>query len=482
MRPFRRLLPILLGAALATLAAAPPEPAEAKAGEAFLVLPYLQLGKAPALDSMSILWHAPDLEGEWSVRLSVAGRPDVSILPSWTRVAVPTVAPHRVYQATLRPLEPGGTFTYRVLRDGSELFRSSGRALKAPGQAQRVVVAGDLGQDAGPSRALAQQLFRQHPDLVLVPGDVVYQDGRISEYRRHFFPVFNAGVPLLRSTAFVAALGNHDVGERGPRHPRAEEPDSLAYYLYWDQPLNGPAAAPAPPLAQAPDRSWEAFRAAAGPRFPAMGSFSFDSGDVHWTVLDSNPYVDWEAPELREWLARDLEAARGAAWRIVLFHHPAFNFAEGNAYVDQWMARTWPVLEQGRVDLVLTGHIHTYARTLPLRFVPQPGAAEAARTRQGEVPGRLSWDRRFDGKVHTRADGVIHVTTGGSSAHLHLKGRAESLKAKPYVARIVTDEHSFTVLDIAGRTLEFRQLGAGGAVLDRFTLRKAAGSSRRARR
>jgi hypothetical protein len=166
----------------------------------------------------------------------------------------------------------------------------------------------------------------------------------------------------------------------------------------------------------------------------------------------------------------------------VLFHHPAFNFAEGNAYVDQWMARTWPVLEQGRVDLVLTGHIHTYARTLPLRFAPRSGAAEAARARAGEVPGRLAWDARFDGKAHTRADGVIHVITGGSSAHLHLKGKAAGLRAKPFVARIVTDEHSFTVLDIAGRTLRFRQLGADGSVLDRFTLRKAAGSSPRARR
>ena len=51
-------------------------------------------------------------------------------------------------------------------------------------------------------------------------------------------------------------------------------------------------------------------------------------------------------------------------------------------------------------------------------------------------------------------------------------GRSGQLRLKPHVARVVTDEHSFSLLDIAGRSLTFRQISAGGTELDRFTLTK----------
>jgi len=38
--------------------------------------------------------------------------------------------------------------------------------------------------------------------------------------------------------------------------------------------------------------------------------------------------------------------------------------------------------------------------------------------------------------------------------------------------RPVLEENSFSLLDIEGRTLTFRQLGAQGGELDRFTLAK----------
>ena len=248
--------------------------------------------------------------------------------------------------------------------------------------------------------------------------------------------------------------------------------------MTWDQPLNGPPLRPegphAPPLLPGRDWTWQAFLEAAGRRFPTMGNFSFDSGNAHWTVLDSNVYARWEARELREWLGRDLEQAKGATWRFVVFHHPAFNLAEGNHYQEQWMAQIWPLLEQHRVDIVFTGHIHTYVRTQPIRFTPDPGALAALdpRTQQGELKGALHWDARFDGSRRTRAAGVIHIVTGGGGAHLHLKGKGPLLRLKPHAAKAVFDENSFSLLDIKGRKLTFRQLGAQGEELDRFTLRK----------
>jgi len=464
-----------------------PAPAPAPVPGPFVVEPYLQLGSAPAADALTLLWHGADRDQAWSVQVRLGGRKgwELTVQPDWTRVAVASVEPHRVYRAVLRPLVPGALFSYRVLLDGKPVFQAQARARKGPGTAQRVAVMGDLATNQVTPRAVAWQLYRHRPDLVVVPGDIVYQDGRIPEYRRFFFPIYNAaragagtGAPLLRNTLFVGALGNHDVGERGPKHPFAATPDGMAYYLYWQQPMNGPALKPegphAPPLVPGPDWTWQPFLAAAGNRFPTMGTFSFDAGDVHWTVLDSNPYARWDDPQLRDWLARDLEAAKGAVWRFVVFHHPAFNLSEGNAYVDQWMGRIWPLLEQHRVDLVFTGHIHTYVRTQPMRFTPDPDSLAALdpRSQRGDLKGQLAWDTAFDGRKHTTARGVIHIITGGGGAHLHLKGKSSLIRPKPYVARIVSEENSFSLLDIKGRSLRFRQIGARGRVLDWFTLSK----------
>ena len=43
-------------------------------------------------------------------------------------------------------------------------------------------------------------------------------------------------------------------------------------------------------------RIGRAFTEAAGEAYPRMTNFSFDYGNAHWTVIDSNPYVDWTDP------------------------------------------------------------------------------------------------------------------------------------------------------------------------------------------
>ncbi len=170
--------------------------------------------------------------------------------------------------------------------------------------------------------------IRAKPDFVFIPGDIVYTRGLISEYRTKYFPVYNAanaspqtGAPLIRSTLFIAAPGNHDVLNAN----LTQNPDALAYFLYWSQPLNGPLTRiddPSAPHFQATNEEKKAFLATASATYPRMANFSFDYGNAHWTVLDADPYVDWTDPALRDWIAKDLAVAKSATWRFVGFHHP----------------------------------------------------------------------------------------------------------------------------------------------------------------
>ena len=63
---------------------------------------------------------------------------------------------------------------------------------------------GDGGANTPEQKAIAYRAFQEKPDFVMIPGDIVYARGRVSEYRDKFWPVYNAdqaspsvGAPLL---------------------------------------------------------------------------------------------------------------------------------------------------------------------------------------------------------------------------------------------------------------------------------------------
>jgi hypothetical protein len=93
--------------------------AEAPTG-AFLVKPYLQPGHSVAAGKVVLMWHAPDSDSVWTVETrGAADRPwqAAAKTPSYVRVAVPAIEPHRVYHLALTGLAPGKKFGYRISRD-----------------------------------------------------------------------------------------------------------------------------------------------------------------------------------------------------------------------------------------------------------------------------------------------------------------------------------------------------------------------------
>jgi len=433
------------------------------AQEAFLVKPYLQLGDAPkvaAQERLDLLWQTEDRDAAWSVEVRSTHGWVPQATPTFRRLDAPPLAPHRIYRTTLKALVPGGRAPYRVKLDGAVVFEAEAQTRKPA--AHRMVVFGDAADGSKAQVAIAKAVLAAQPDAVFITGDLVYGRGRAAEYRDHFFPIYNSEeTPLLRRVPVLGVVGNHDV-------PFAKWSDASAYFAYWSEPLNGPALkAGEPSSAPVTAVVHDAMVAAAGSAFPRMASFSFDYGPVHWTVLDSNPYVDWDSPKLKAWLEADLKAAKGAAWRIVALHHPLFQSALSHAN-DQWMRPISPLLEAYGVDLVLAGHVHNYQRTAPLRFKP---------TRVGPrgqaVAGDFVVDEAFDGTSVTRAKGIIHIVTGAGGAELYDPWQTDAKASwQPWTRAFVSDKHSFTVLDVADKTLKLRQLDAEGHELDAITLTK----------
>ncbi|MDB5351031.1 MAG: metallophosphoesterase [Planctomycetota bacterium] len=466
-----------------------PAPATKSPEGVFLVKPYLQIGRSKAVDTLQLLWHADDVDASWSVEHRTKGqggeawrKADVD---GGRRVAVTGVDPHRVYRAALAGLEPGVAFEYRVRRGETAVFAAEGMARKTAAQPYRFVALGDVGAGTPEQKPLGYQAYLARPDLVVIPGDMVYEHGTIAEYREKFWPAYNAdqasptgGVPLLRSSLFVAAPGNHDTDARD----LDKFPDGLAYYLFWDQPLNGPLAKEGTafvPALTATAANRRPFASAAGDAYPRMTNFSFDYGNAHWTVVDSNPYVDWTDDALKTWVERDLASAKDATWRFVAFHHPGFNSAREHLEQQQMRALA-PILEAGKVDVVFSGHVHNYQRSFPMRFKPDKDGkgtllvGKDSRTPRGRViNGPWTLDKSFDGRTNTTPDGVIYVVTGAGGQKLYNpEQQAQRDTWQGFTDKFFSTVHSLTVADVDGSTLTVRQVTADGKELDRFVITK----------
>lgn len=475
---------LLLTTAVGTVAWTRLAAEEAEANGPFLVRPYVQLGDSPRAapeESLTVMWHATPNLGAWSVEFRSAGS------TAWTpagpcagaRIAVDGIPEHEVLSSLLKPLKPGKPAEYRVLLNGVAAFAAKASTRSPAEQPFRCVVMGDCGTGSPNQKKVAWQAHRRRPEFVLIPGDFVYENGRISEYRSFFYPAYTVespspeeGAPLMSNCCFLGGRGQHDTEASFSTHP-----DGHAFFLYWSFPQNGPVATADSrhvyPLAGSGAQE-AAFREAAGGRFPRITSYSFDWGNSHWVVLDTwNPHIDWTDPALRDWLKSDLESARGATWKIVSSHMPPFNSSTKYPQGEK-MRVIADIFEAAGVDIVFSGYAHSYQRTYPLRFRPASPPTGPIADPAHKVPGTFTFDKKFDGQRHTQPDGVVYVVSGcGGNRFFHSPEQTDQPSTwQPFTARYHASLHQFTQLDFDGRKLTARQISLEGDELDQFTLTK----------
>lgn len=434
----------------------------------FLHYPYLQLGReSKVTDHYTLMWQAPIDAKPWKVRYTTSKGTMLSIVESTT---VNTTEPgFNNYKSELYHLRPGAEFEYEVYRDGERVFKSKAVSPPKPDQKWRLVAFGDCGAGTPEQAKVSYQASLTKPNAVLLTGDIVYNAGRVSEYETRFWNFYNGnatsaekGSQLMRSTPFIPVLGNHDMGA----NDLSKYPDGLAYFYFYRVPLNGPKLPPSNPMTpSAKGKGLEAFLAAAGENYPQSANYSFDYGNAHVVVLDSNPNVNWTTPELVDWLKDDLSKADSAKWRIVTYHHPEFQSSKAHA-TDRWMRVLSDLYVKYKVDLVLNGHVHNYQRTKPIDLSFKPFLSTALNAND------WAFDKTFDGLKVTKSDGVVRIVTGGGGAPLY----NPELEATPDKWLPFTEKyhvkHSFSVIDFDKDRLEFKQIDLDGKTLDSFSLTK----------
>ncbi|WP_220682499.1 NosD domain-containing protein [Methanofollis formosanus] len=225
-----------------------------------------------------------------------------------------------LHHVVLTGLEAGTTYHYRV-RAGQNTTRDfTFQTFPDTGEPFTFIVYSDS-QEQKPYYTqlerhgmVAERIAEEEGDavFVLLVGDTVSEVNNPDEWDRFFA----AGGAMFANTTLYTALGNH-------------ENNRSIYYETFALP------------------QW----------------YSFDCGDLHVTVLDSNSMKGSQMAKQTAWFKDDLAAADDARWTVAAFHQPPYH--SGEVHGQGWPDEAWrETVEERGVDVIFNGDVHSYQRYL----------------------------------------------------------------------------------------------------------------------
>lgn len=315
----------------------------------------------------------------------------------------------RYHSAVMEQLEPDTLYAYRV-GDGlnwSEWFHT--RTAPAGPKRFQFIYFGDAQNDLKSlwSRVIRSS-FQDAPRAAMLihAGDLINSSNQDAQWGEWFGAAgfINGMLPIL------ATPGNHEYfkTDQGPALSRHWRPQ-------FNLPTNGPAGL-------------------------EETCYYLDYAGVRFVSLNSNVRQE----EQGKWLDSIL-ANNPNKWTILTFHHPIYSAAKGrdnNKLRDIWQ----PVFDKYKVDLVLTGHDHTYARS-GLRV--HDNSATGANVR--------------DSKTGT----VYVVSVSGPKMY--------RLDREPWMHRAAENTQLYQVIEVDGDRLKYESRTAIGTLYDGFELVKKPG-------
>ncbi|MBL8236537.1 MAG: metallophosphoesterase family protein [Bryobacterales bacterium] len=161
-------------------------------------------------------------------------------------------------------------------------------------------------------------------------------------------------------------------------------------------------------------------------------NYWFDIQGVRIVSMNSNE----RQKEQGEWLDK-LLTNNPNQWTILTFHHPILSTATGRdnkALREMWQ----PVFDKHRVDMVLTGHDHTYGRS-----------------------------NVASGTSGMKGGTVYVVSVSGPKMY--------NLEWAPWMQRAAEDTQLYQVIRVDGKQLRYEARTARGMLYDAFTLTKSKG-------
>jgi hypothetical protein len=326
--------------------------------------------------------------------------------------------------------------------DASHFFRTS--PLPGMNRRLRIWVIGDSGT-ANSTAAAVRDAYVSFAGadpaaLWLMLGDNAYGDGTDSEYTAAVFQMYPQ---ILRNTVLWPSPGNHDM------HASNAATQSGPYFESFTLPTQGEAGGVA--------SGTEAY-------------YSFDYGNVHFVAIESDETPRHVGSPMYNWLELDLQA-NDKDFVIVYWHHPPYSKgshdSDSSSHQSQLRENFVPLLEDYGVDLQLSGHSHSFERSMLI----DGHYGKSSTFNASHIVDGGDGDPAGDGGYHKPSvgpaphEGAIYSVVGSS-------GKSSSGKLDhPIMVRSIKFEGSMLV-EVEGRTLRAWWIGRDGVVQDHFEISK----------
>ncbi|WP_299003831.1 DNRLRE domain-containing protein [uncultured Shewanella sp.] len=400
--------------------------------------PYLQMANQ---DSITVRWRT-DVSTSSVVRFGTdVQQLDQSVVISGSRTE---------HEVRLTGLSTNSVFYYSVgtETDTLEGGNTSYRLKTSPPIGQSVNTRIWLIGDSGTANANAKAVYNAYldydnsdnTDLWIMLGDNAYNSGTDSEYQNAVFDIYPE---LLRRSTLWATLGNHD------GYTANSDTESGPYYDIFSFPRQGESGGLA--------SGTEAY-------------YSFDYGNIHFITLDSYETDRSADGAMMTWLADDL-AANTQQWTIAFWHHPPYSKGSHDSDTESRLIdmreSALPILESHGVDLVFSGHSHSYERSYLIDGHYGHSSSFNASHQIDAGSGRSDGDGAYQ-KIQGGANAGAVYTVAGSS------GKISGGDLDHPAMFISLNQLGSVVLDVNEDTLTARYLNHTGNVTDYYTLQKGA--------
>ena len=400
--------------------------------------PYLQIGTPT---SLIVRWRT-SAASDARVRYGLDPAALTSFVDNVTSTAehvvqISGLAPNTRYYYSI------GT-TVDVLAGGTSDYTFLTSPVAGVAKKTRVWVIGDAGT-ANSNQAAVRDAYLNYTgttntDLWLMLGDNAYNSGLDSEYQT---AVFNMYAATLRKSVLWATLGNHD----GTSADSASQ--SGPYYDNFSLPKNGEAGGLA--------SGTEAY-------------YSFDYGNIHFICLESFETDRSANGTMMTWLKNDL-AANTREWTVAFWHHPPYSKGSHDSDTDTAMTQmrqnALPILENAGVDLVLTGHSHSYERSFLIDGHYGLSSTFTSSMKKdggsGREDGTGAYEKTTDGPA--AHEGAVYAVAGSS-------GQTSGGTLNHPAMYLSLNVLGSVVLDVNGPRMDVKFLDNVGAVRDYFTILK----------
>lgn len=310
----------------------------------------------------------------------------------------------------------------------------------------RIWIVGDSGTADDKARSVRDAYYGdaagKHTDLMLMLGDNAYTSGTDTQYQNAMFE--NMYEDMLRNTVVWPAYGNHDAVSASASAMTGP------YFDIFELPTAG-----------------EAGGLASGTEV----YYSYDYGDIHFVVLDSQTSDRSVGGAMATWAQADL-AANTSKWTIVYFHHPPYSKGSHDSDTEsrlvQMRENFLPILENAGVDLVLGGHSHAYERSYLLSgHYGLSTTFDPVAHRVSGSGGRIGLDGAYEKNENLNGsfDGTVYIVAGASGK---ISGgtydHPTSFMSVPILGSVI--------VDVKGDQLDVRYMDSNGYLTDFFAITK----------